>query len=190
MKQLIEALPAPARDLAAKMQPRHFAMAGLVVLALPLLALSVIVNYAVTAPANDQPPITHVWFYDLNDGNLYPQPAGTLSPIAAPSAPDDPAKRAVRAHVFSCGSCDAGSFIAYLTSATPRYRALLATGSDDIDEHVEKLAAESSQYEGILHASADNPSQWYVVTAPETVELLRAPARECAGKADPVECFP
>src|SRR5690606_22020560 len=123
-------------------------------------------------------------------GNLYPQPAGTLSPVPAPSAPDDPAKRAVRAHVFGCGSCEAGNFIAYLTSATPRYRALLAKASDDVDEHIEKLTAASDQYEGILHASAENPSQWYVVTAPETVELLRAPERECAGQAAPVECFP
>lgn len=190
MNQLLEALPQPLRLRLAAMRTRHYVMAGAILIGIPIMLLSFIVKSAVTSPGQPQRTIDEVWFYDLNDGNLVALPEGTLTPTRSPSAPDEPTKRAVRAHVFGCGDCGPGNFIAYLTSTTPNYRAIQAQGGEDVDESLEKLVAQSPQFEGLLHASADNPATWFTPTAPETLELLRRPTRECEGKAKLVECFP
>lgn len=50
--------------------------------------------------------VDKVWFYDLNNGELFAQPLNTRPPVKAPSGDKDGKPAGVRAHVFACdGHC-------------------------------------------------------------------------------------
>jgi hypothetical protein len=137
------------------------------------------------------------YFYDLNTGKLFAQPALALPPVEAPSGrsfktKDGEIPAGVRAQVISCGSCTPdGQQIAYLGMLPPGIKQRL---EEEMDRYG-KLSFASLQLSltgMVIAAVPDDPTQikWVSQTSPEGASLLGKHREFCPDGSKPKECWP
>lgn len=152
-------------------------------LAVAVAALIVIVAWVVVSKAGQSPTGREdlAWYYDIKTGELFG--ADRTLPPPLELAEDNVA---VRAAVYSCGSCDDDKrFIAYLESyddaAHEAYTHQPRTAEDDVVIDRGYRIGTAPQGESIEWMSADNPA---------AIELLDSPASRCATGEKLIACRP
>jgi hypothetical protein len=166
------------------------------------------------------PPITHVFYYDMITGKLFPAPTAEFPPIETPDnsklANGDPA--GVKANVFSCTRCREGEwYIGYLETYLPGAKAAQIR----MNEETERMAkmpppnpdgtippgpggpggpgmppmGPSPQdmlaiSEGHLVASHEAVDKWFKQESPEGAALVNAAMKKCPDNKYPTQCFP
>jgi len=143
-----------------------------------------------------------IWFYDLNTGELFVAKSNKLPPIAAPSDgteqdenPSIPA--GVKAHVFSCGSCqdEQERFIAYLETYPPDVRDKLMAfrenppNYEEISEEDQRLLA---GVEEAMMVRALDSNRWVNAMSEAGGEVTMAAFRgqQCPDGEPPTWCTP
>lgn len=126
---------------------------------------------------------TSAWFYDLHTGELFAGPADAIPPIAVPS--DPAAARGVRAHVFTCTSCDPRNrTVMYLqrdSESARRARAAI----DAATEEAQKAALWVQVNQGQLLAAPPPPGKepaWVTAASREGIALTQAIWTMCGDK--------
>jgi len=152
---------------------------------------AIIVN--LRGPSSGQ-RITELWYYDLNTGALFEAEAQATPPIAAPS--DDPGiapanGSGVRAHVFSCGSCDDADerFIAYLERYTPEAREQIVRmkANPDSPEMMEMYPPDAMESQ--LIAEPDT-LEWVPMMSEAGTRIQQRIMDQCREDESPRPCFP
>lgn len=112
------------------------------------------------------------YFYDLNTGELFAVPAGTLGPITTPSGPYQGMPAGVRAHVYCCGPYLEGTekFIGYLE--VPR-DAL----PEDRRPPLVQPNPETEEADLVIRRPGDD--RWYDPSGSEGRRIMQEPRQRC-----------
>lgn len=177
-----------------------------------LIAAGALANWLIVA-APSIPTLAHdAWYFDLANQELFVASSDAVPPIPGPHPPlgEDgtpvPAMTAVRAHLYSCGSCaDASArFIAYLeTTQVPRSAATVAA---DASSPATSPASESAaspvavpMVAAYVPAPAPAPApdaaaapalEWIVNNGPAAEGLIAKSQNRCPGGAAATRCEP
>ena len=129
--------------------------------------------------------ITQTYYFVLDSGELVAAPAQQISPIAT-----EDGRTAVEAMVLTCGSCsESDRFVAYLAKYSDetkarleQYNAELEQLDPENEEHQEMLSRMQRDYEeGLLVASAEQPTRWVKMNSPQGTEIINYRA-DCGDK--------
>ena len=162
------------------------------VLAGTLAARSMSYSFASPETGPSIPPGGNGYFLDLSTQSLFAADADQFPPIIGPSAAmgTDGVPTAVRAYVFTCGSCDDASqrFVGYLETLTPEAylyatRAVIA-GEGDTDETFDRVVS------GYRVASPDLKTGWVIRQSPEAGAVFSAIETKCGRDRQPQPCRP
>jgi hypothetical protein len=133
-----------------------------------------------------------VWFYDLQNGELFTAATQTIPPAGTPADPDS--TDGVRAHVFTCGSCDDESEreVLYLEMYADGARAAmeqLNTLTDQQQAAPLWANVEQGHYVAAVPADGDQP-QWVLTATPRGKELTKAFWTMCGSQGRGTVCTP
>ncbi len=147
-----------------------------VVVGTALLALAVTAWLMNRSTVPGEAPVGY-YFYDLNDGTLYPVASNVDAPAVAPSGGEG-----VYAAVFACHSCaDATDrFVAYLSKRSAVYLQAQVVGR----ELTSQEAGKSTLYRAV------EGGEWMTEDQPRVKELFAIPQQRCGENATPIVCRP
>jgi len=153
--------------------PAVMTIAAIVVL---LICLAVIYSNLTGSGGNRR--IVDVYFYNIDTGDLYAEPANSIPPVDTDAGPGT----GVRAHVYSCGSCTPDEWtIAYLEKFSDDAR-------DAIVNNPESMEAAQAYDSGLLVRGLDD-QEWVPVYSEQGMQVSEALANLCpAGSLKP--CLP
>ena len=157
-----------------------------------VLALALLVYLSSGGEENPSP--THVWFLDLNDGQLFSvrQEDAPYPPVAAPSGQLRTAQgpcvqggsAGVRVYQFACGSCSEARFIAYAEAFTPEAQALFKSG-----DSAKLVSGEGMEIKTKGFWVKPEGGEWMLDTDPRRAKILPELRAKCGDKPM-VECYP
>jgi len=160
--------------------PRHrwstvLALASVAVIAFSVVRLG-------TASANDTRHIPSAYFYDLDTGKVQ------VAPVAqAPrQSTAEGTQLVVRAHVFSCGTCDnaAQREVRYVERMSAEAQAISVRGPQD--EAEAKLLREAVDLAVVVDGEV---TRWYPLHSKQGKAIIRE-ARGGCEQSHPLECIP
>ena len=143
------------------------------------------------------PGVFEVYYYDLGkagSGNpldaLFSDKSDKVPPIDAPSGPNN----GVLAQVYGCGDCaKANRFIAYLQKFTPEAKkARMAPPKTDAQGQPTMPNPDeyNDMMNGILVASPDKPTDWYLIYSPQGQQITEGASGKCPPGKKLKVCFP
>lgn len=115
-----------------------------------------------------------VWFYDLDAGELYAAPRGTVAPTTAPSGGEG-----VKAMVYACDSCDGETAVGYLVNHQPALKRKLEAG--------EEVDPQMMLTDQLIRAAAGDA--WHPAGSPEARDI-KAAVRNACGDQRVAACQP
>jgi len=172
---------------------RHPVGSKIVVL---LLAASAGVSLLLSLKGPARSPMD-IYYYDTFSHEVFVRPINLITPIVAPSQADeaDPGKfLGVRAHVFSCGACDAAAthFVGWIEKHNPerveRLRKVKDHEGKPLNDFVilERL---SEMPDGTLVSDPSGVDRWFPRASRNASAIMRSVQAKCdSGFA--VECQP
>jgi hypothetical protein len=122
---------------------------------------------------------SQVYFYDLDSGELFAQPAEAMPPVDAPSG----ANKGVRAFVYTCGSCADDQQIGYIQMLDEKGLAAHKQIAEVEEPGRQRLYALVQQHTFVAPPPAAGAEpRWISQSTPQGRELLEAYQKLCSGK--------
>ncbi|MBI1367013.1 MAG: hypothetical protein GC162_00015 [Planctomycetes bacterium] len=144
-----------------------------VMIAVAGLALMVALNPSKNNRMDDatRPSPGQAWFYDTTTGVYFTELATRVPPIVSPAG-----NPAVRAHFFTCGSCedDAERFLGYYEKYTPEVKRRLENAPETFEFYEEA-------FNGRLY-SAD-AQHWVEAESPDGLKIVERLQEKCPSRS-------
>ena len=129
-------------------------------------------------PSTPAEPVAMAWFFDRNTGEILPLPDTTEGPAETASGQYNGQPAAVRAHVYSCGSCyrKADRYVGWL-----EIPAQFVSASRPPDEPLEEDVESGEDVERLMVSAPEN-EQWVPMNSSRADEIMKAVNRCAEGE--------
>jgi hypothetical protein len=163
------------------MEDFDFAKFFKITLSVALLAGAGFVVFKWMHRNDDDKPVEHMWFYDLNTKKRFIALATEVPPIKTESGETaDGESAGVRARVYGCGGCDESKqFVAFLEKYTPE---AIEAMSDDNPDHIKAM-------QGLVVAHPDR-LEWVNPNGGEARQIKVDAAARCPDGVRAKPCYP
>lgn len=159
------------------------------IIAIVVLLVCLAVIWSQLGGGRGYSPITEIYFYDLNTGELFIAEATAVAPIEAPSGDFNGLPAGVRAHVYACDDCgdESDREVAFL-QMTPmevkqRVEQARASGNEDQMYEAEMVMETASL------VRAPDGTNWVPMLGEEGNEIMSRVGNMCVD-GWPKPCFP
>lgn len=136
------------------------------------------------------PPLTQLYYFDLNTGKLF-SGLDTAPPIAAPSGAYQGKPAGVRAIVYACGDCQDSKniFVGYLETLDDAFAAGVPVASRQ-GYYNAQVPISLPGAEEALRVSAPKPIKWVAKNSEEGAAVIEAARSHCGEDKQLDECLP